>query len=144
MEEKTKEQDYQIFNLKFTHSHFQSGLLVSGMPLKTTIELKYNYKKGQWEKIVTHVFLHKNSTNLNTFEVKIDDNEKVDAFMKDLDLTNLKNNYFTNKCPTCFTHWEIEYNNRFKVVGTYDKQVELVSKIKDFVEFEKYEAKFIK
>lgn len=144
MEEKTENQDLKIYKFKFTHSHFRSGLLVSGMPLETIIELKYNYDKKQWVKTVTQVHLNNDSNSIKTFEVKIDDNVKLNEFIQNLDLANLKNNYFTNKCPTCFTRWEIEYNDGFKIVGTYDQQVELINKIKDFLEFKKYEAKFIK
>ena len=46
-------------------------------------------------------------------------------------------NYFTEENPERFTHWEITYNNRFKIVGTYDQEIEELINIKRILEFKK-------
>ena len=123
-----------------TFHHFSSGELNKGMPLATSVELKneYNFEKKEeyWVKVVSHTYVsleesYKDSTD--TYEEKIDGN--IIKELEIYDLRNLKNNYFTDKNPEQFTHWEIEYNYYFKIVGTYDQEPEEIKKISEILNF---------
>ena len=123
-----------------TFHHFSSGELNKGMPLATSVELKneYNFEKKEeyWVKVVSHTYVsleesYKDSTD--TYEEKIDGN--IIKELEIYDLRNLKNNYFTDKNPERFTHWEIEYNYYFKIVGTYDQEPEEIKKISEILNF---------
>ena len=74
---------------------------------------------------------YKDSTD--TYEEKIDGN--IIKELEIYDLRNLKNNYFTDKNPERFTHWEVEYNYYFKIVGTYDQEPEEIKKISEILNF---------
>lgn len=132
--------EFKLKQLKLTHNHFCSGELDYGMPLTTSIELKheYNFETGEeyWVKVVSHTYIslentHEDSTD--TYEEKIDGN--IIKELEKYDLRNLKNNYFTDKNPERFTHWEVEYNHYFKIVGTYDQEPEEIKKISEILNF---------
>ena len=132
--------EFELKQLKLTFHHFNSGELNKGMPLATSVELKneYNFEKKEeyWVKVVSHTYVsleesYKDSTD--TYEEKIDGN--IIKELEIYDLRNLKNNYFTDKNPERFTHWEIEYNYYFKIVGTYDQEPEEIKKISEILNF---------
>ena len=132
--------EFELKQLKLTFHHFSSGDLYKGMPLATSVELKneYNFEKREeyWVKVVSHTYVsleesHKDSTD--TYEEKIDGN--IIKELETYDLRNLKNNYFTDRNPERFTHWEIEYNYYFKIVGTYDQELEEIKKISEILNF---------
>ena len=125
--------EFKLNQLKLEHYYFFTGDLAKGMPIKTSIELKqkYDYEKNSliWEQTVSHTYFdlddyQKETTSTYT---AVTDGEVIKEIEK-YDLRNLKNNYFTDEKPDNFSHWEINYNNYFKICGTY-KQV-----IKEFTE----------
>ena len=43
--------------------------------------------------------------------------------LESCDLRDLKNNYFTEENPERFTHWELTYNNYFKIVEELNEAI---------------------
>ncbi len=133
---------FKITELKLEHFHFNSGEMDSGMPISTSIELtcNYNYEKDklEWKKIVSHTYVSiddKEEYTTDSYEEKIEDEiiKKIEAY----DLRELKNNYFTEEEPESLSHWEITYNNYFKITGTYDQRVNEFEKISDILDLKK-------
>ncbi len=132
--------EFKLSQLKLTHNHFSSGMIDEGTPCETSVELKskYDFDTGEkyWIKKVSHTYIslediHKETTD--THEEKID--ETLIKDLEEYDLRNLKNNYFTDRNPERFTHWEVEYNHYFKIVGTYDQELKEIKKISEILNF---------
>ena len=139
--EKTK---FELIQLKLEHYHWNSGDINVGMPISTSIELtcEYNFEKEKldWKETISHTYLsldnyHEKNTDIYTKE--IDNFDNLIKEIEKIDLRDLKNNYFTDKNPDKFTHWELSYNNYFKIVGTYDQEIEEFKQISDILEFKK-------
>ena len=50
-------------------------------------------------------------------------------FLENNDLRNLKNNYFSDDKVQRNPHWELEYNNYFKISGTFDQEPKEIKKV---------------
>lgn len=133
---------FKITQLKLTNYYWNSGDIYSGMPVSTSIELirKYNLEKNKfdWYKNVTHTYLsfencHKETSNSYTEEL-INANEIISK-LEEHDLRNFKNNYFTEEKINSFNHWEINYNTYFKIVGTYDQELEVFKIFSELLNF---------
>ena len=131
-----KRPSFKLYQLKLEHFHFNSGEIDVDMPISTSIELvsNYNYEndKLEWKKIISHKYYSLNDINKienDTYEEKISNISDTVKSLEKIDLRKLNNNYFTEKSPERFTHWEISYNNNFKIVGTYDQTFEEFDKI---------------
>lgn len=134
---------FELTHLKLEHFHWNSGDIDAGMPVTTSVELKceYNFEKEKidWKKTISHTYLSledcHNQTSLCYTEI-IEDNNIIKEIEK-YDLRNLKNNYFTDQNPDRFTHWELTYNNYFKISGTYNQEIEEYKKISELLDFKK-------
>ena len=127
---------FKLSQLKVEHFHLYSDEADIGMPISTSIELllKYNIDTNdlKWKKIITHRYYSlDNITSIeeNTHEENTSNIESIIKEIEKNDLRNLKNNYYTDSEPESLTHWELTYNNIFKIVGTYDQNVEEFEKI---------------
>ena len=73
--------------------------------------------------------------NTDNYDEQIENPDEIIKEIEKNDLRELKNNYFTEENPERFTHWELTYNNYFKIVGTYDQNVVEFDKISDILNF---------
>lgn len=135
---------FELIQLKLEHYHWNSGDIDVGMPVRTSVELtcEYNMEKEklEWNKTIAHTYVSLDNykeTTTDSYTKKIDNPDTLIKALETFDLRNLKNNYFTDKNPNRFTHWELIYNNYFKIVGTYDQEIEEFTKISDILEFRK-------
>lgn len=135
---------FKLTQLKLEIFHLNDGDLDFGMPISTSIDLNsnYNYETQllEWEKTISHTYI--SSTDINeqkTNEYKEKDNNinSIIEKIEKLDLRNLCNNYYTEEAPNDFSHWEITYNNYFKIVGTMDQYVEEYNVINDLLDMNK-------
>lgn len=135
------QKEFKIIQLKFEHFHFYDGDITVGMPISTSIELacNYSFEKGKldWKKIIKHSFFSNEYPNKKS-EIVYDEvlnDEKLIAKLSNYDLRPLGNNYYTDIVPDNYSHWELSYNNYFKIAGTYDLmplEVKEISKLLDF------------
>lgn len=139
-----KKNKFEINQLKIEHFHWNSGDIDVGMPITTSIELtcNYNYEKEQleWKKTISHTYLSLENVKeytTNFYDEEIDNPDELIKKIEDYDLRELKNNYFTEEAPENFTHWELTYNNYFKIAGTYDQNIVEFEKISDILNFKK-------
>lgn len=139
-----KKTPFKINHLKISHYYWNSGEINIAMPISTSIELnsEYDFEKDKlnWNRKVTHTYLSLDNCQEETTDSYTE--ELVNAAetirkLEEYDLRNLKNNYFTDDEPERFTHWEIAYNNSFKIVGTYDQELEEFKNICELLNFKK-------
>lgn len=135
---------FKLNQIKLEHFYFYSGEMEAGMPLSTSIELKYVYNYNtqsiEWKKIVVHNYANLEdslSKSNSSYEEVINDGDKLISNMENYDLRELKNNYFNDDEPERFTHWELTYNNNFKIVGTYDNEILEFVKLSEILNFKK-------
>lgn len=76
-------------------------------------------------------------TNFQQYE--LENSENIIKSLEQIDLKNLKNNYFSNDSFHIHSHWELEYNNYFKIVGTFDNEIYEIKEIKRILDFEQIE-----
>ena len=133
---------FKLTMLKLNHYYWYSGDIDNGMPINTSIELtsKYNFEtnKEEWKKIVSHTYISLDNIKeytTDTYEENI--NIEIINELEKYDLRQLKNNYFTDKEPEKYSRWEITYNNYFKIVGTYDNELEEVINIEKVLDFKR-------
>lgn len=141
--ERTKTK-FQLDQLKLEHHYFNSGDIDVGMPTSTSIELTsdYNFEKGavEWKKTISHTYLSLNNYHedvTDSYTEELSDVKDLIRQIENFDLRELKNNYFTEENPEQFTHWELTYNHYFKIVGTYDQEIEEFSEISQLLELRK-------
>ena len=127
---------FSINNIKLTHFYFNDGDYDVGSPIKTSLELScdYNFETQRliWTKTVSHTYYNltggkEHETDSNSSELS--DCDELIKSLNNIDLRQLSNNYFTNKSPEKYSHWELSYNNYFNITGTYDKEIEEVKRI---------------
>lgn len=135
---------FKITQLKLTNYYWNSGDIEAGMPISTSIELncKYIFETDslEWNKKVSHTYLSLENCQEETttsYTEKLINGNDIISKIEENDLRNLKNNYFTDENPERFTHWEITYNTYFKIVGTYDQELDVFKKISELLNFKK-------
>lgn len=131
----------KIFQIKFTKHHFMSGMIYKGCPLTTSIEITEisDIANRTIRRIVNHQFYSSEETHErkeNKRVEKLENRELLEQIEK-INVKDLKNNYFTAKMPERFTSWELEYNYRFKIVGTFDQMPEEIKEIQKILDVEK-------
>ncbi len=137
--------EFKITNLKYTKYYFSSGELYNGCPIKTSVEIKfdsYNLKtnKSVATKYITHTYLENHfGEQVNYQEYELENSESIRNLLEQIDLKNLKNNYFSDNRLQQFSHWELEYNNYFKISGTFDNEIYEIIEIKRILEFDQIE-----
>lgn len=134
---------FSINQLKITHFHWNSGEIKEGTPIRTSVELKsefdFEINKLRWFKTVTHQYYRLslgNGSEKQTYTEEVNIPEIISSLNK-INLRNLKNNYFSETIPERYTHWEIKYNYYFKIVGTYNNEIEEFKEICYLIDFEK-------
>lgn len=134
---------FSINQLKITHYHWNSGEIEVGTPIRTSVELKSEFdfetNKLRWFKTVTHQYYKltwENGSEKQSYTEEVNIPEIISSLNK-IDLRNLKNNYFSETIPERYTHWEIKYNYYFKIVGTYNNEIEEFKEICYLIDFEK-------
>lgn len=135
---------FKIIQLKLEHFYWNSGDIFAGMPVSTSVELTsdYNFEKDklEWNVKISHTYLSLENEfehTTNTYVEKIENLDNLIVEIEKNDLRELKNNYFTEENPERFTHWELTYNNYYKVVGTYDQSIDEFEKISGLLQFQK-------
>ena len=131
--------EFEIYQLKLTIHHWCSGDIDIGVPRDTSIELVKVC--GYWYKKIYHTYIswkniHETITDSYMEALIPSDADEINSKLKEIDLRSLKNNYFTEKSPYCYESWEINYNNQFKIVGTYDQEPECVKKLSRLLHFD--------
>jgi hypothetical protein len=142
----------KITQVKFKKCFFNSGKVNVGNIASLSLELAKTYdqetKKMCCKRIVTceYYAAKDQGVELKSKVAKklFDENYFDDLFNKinNLELANLKNNYFTAEGPDMFTHWELEYNFIFKVVGTYDQEPKEVTEVENIINFNDIKNEF--
>jgi hypothetical protein len=132
--------EFKLTQLKLNHYYWNSGEIDNEKAINTSVELisRYNIDtdKLEWKKIISHTYISSNEKETtDTYEEDI--NEEIIKEIEKYDLRDLKNNYFTEETPEKFTYWEITYNNNFKIVGTYDQEIDEFINIKRILDFNK-------
>lgn len=133
---------FKIRQLKLSNYYWVEDDYYIGMPISTSVELicKYDFEKDilNWSKIVSHTYLNFDDGFVETTDSYIEELGSIDEVISKLekeDLRDLKNNYFTDKEPENFTHWEIVYNKYFKIVGTYDQELDVFKEFSELLDF---------
>lgn len=145
-----EKKSFKLFQLKLEHFYFNSGDIDVGIPVSTSVELvsDYNFEERDtdWKVIVKHTFLSFEDCRISDSLEYVKELPNIDDVLKQLksiDLRDLKNNYYTDENPEKLSHWEITYNNIFKIVGTYDQEIKefkTLSKLLDFKNIMKEEV----
>ncbi len=128
-----------MYSVRLT-KYYSSNKVNEGTPISTSIQIVKGYdkvnKKELGNKIVKHLYY--SGENLEVKEkVIINEINNYKEIMHNLDSLNLhklKNNYYTDKCPDCLEHWELEYD-MFKIVGTYNNYIKKLKKVEDILDF---------
>lgn len=138
--------EFKLTSLKYTKYHFMSGEIYDGCPISTSIEIKIGPQDIQankriYTKIITHTYMLEDNfekkSNVQNYE--LENSENIMASLEKIDLKNLKNNYFSDDPKKQFSHWELEYNNYFKISGTFDNEIDEIKEIKTILDFEQIE-----
>ena len=133
---------FKINQLKLEHFYFNSGDKDAGMPISTSVELscEYNFERNNlgWKKSIVHNYVSlEDSMSISTdsHDEVLDNADEIISKIESCDLRYLNNNYFNEDTPERFTHWEITYNNHFKIVGTYDNEIDEFKELSEILDF---------
>ena len=89
--------------------------------------------------MISHIqILFKNSFIKSLFK-----SQKLEKY----NLKDYKNNYYTQDPEENSEYWQIEYNDKFKITGTYDSQIDILILLINFLDFskiKKFESEKIK
>lgn len=128
--------EVKINNITLTHFYQDLGEKYAGKPIKTSIKLeKVN---NVWKEIIIHYYL--DFQDLETIKENITEieNIKIAEFIQNLEKYNLKdykNNYYTQDPEENPEYWQIEYNEKFKIVGTYNEEIDILKELISFLNF---------
>jgi hypothetical protein len=128
-----------MYSVKLT-KYYPSVKINEGTPISTSVQIVKGYdkvnKKELGNKIVKHLYY--SGQNLEVKEKviinEINNYKEIMHNLDNLNLHKLKNNYYTDKCPECLEHWELEYD-MFKIVGTYNNYIKKLKKVEDILDF---------
>lgn len=133
--------EFKISQFKFTHYYWFDDDNFAGVPRETSVELKKVYDEEErcfvWNKIVSHTYISlKDVSKLSTDSYSEKTSDDVISSLEKFDLREYRNNFFSNDI---FYHsnWEIVYNHKFKIVGTYDNMIDIVKYFYDTFSFKK-------
>jgi len=129
-----------MYSVKLTRYYFTNKDIKEGTPISTSVQIVKGYdkvnKKELGNRIIKHLYY--SGQHLDVKEKitvnEISDYEEIMNQLYSLNLSNLKNNYYTDKCPECLEHWELEYD-MFKIVGTYDNYIKELKMVEDILDF---------
>jgi hypothetical protein len=128
-----------MYSVRLT-KYYSSNKISEGTSISTSIQIVKGYdkvnKKELGNKIVKHLYY--SGENLEVKEKviinEINNYKEIMHNLDNLNLHKLKNNYYTDKCPECLEHWELEYD-MFKIVGTYNNYIKKLKKVEDIIDF---------
>lgn len=133
---------FKLKQLKLERFHWNSKDVIDGMSLSSSIELISKYDIGTakttWNIIYSHTYVDWNSSEESVTDTSRKVIENPDNLIKELeniDLRQLKNNYFSEEEPYSNSYWELSYNDHFKIRGTYDQEIPEVRKIGELLGF---------
>lgn len=114
-----------IYELKLTYNYFNDGD-ITDKPIKTSIEILEDTT------IITNSY---NNGESDEIEKINKDNTILLKKLSDMNFLDYKANYFTDLTPEKYEYWEISYNYKFKIVGTFDQRIELWDKLFNLFNF---------
>lgn len=124
---------FKLSQLKYTKHHWISGEIVNGCPITTSIEIKPEMLGNKWKVNIIHKYMIENDASVQEKIINkqyyLPYEEMILEILEKEDLRNLKNNYFSDDKIQSYSHWELEYNNYFKISGTFDREPKEVKKI---------------
>ena len=118
------------------------GKIADGMPICTSVEIARGYdprvRMMLWFKTVEHTYYsldgnHQHTTNI--IRTAVDNSDELLGKLTKINFKDLKNNYFTDAAPHKYSWWELNYNHRFYVVGTYDNLIDEIKAVSDVLDF---------
>ena len=131
---------FKLTQLKIEHYYLSFDNIEAGAPISTSVELtcEYSYEADRlnWNKTISHKYRSFDNYEqecIDSYTENFEMSENILSKIEFNDLRNLKNNYFSEEEPDNLTHWEITYNNSFKIVGTYDQLIPEVELIGDLL-----------
>jgi len=133
---------FNLTKIKLTHYYFYPRDIDIGQPISTSIELvnEPDFINGKmvWKKKIVHIYhslLNPIDEERNIEEIELENNLEIIDKLNNIDLRDLKNNYYI-EISEDLAHWELEYNNYFKIVGTYNQLIDEVKEISEILNFE--------
>jgi len=132
----TNTEPFSLNQIKITHYYFSFDNVEAGVPVATSIELTKTFNNEtniqEWTRIIEHTYRSFNDALKLENSINTENSKNFDDLLRELnniELRNLKNNYFTDEGPVNYTSWMIEYNHKFRIVGTYDNELPEFKKI---------------
>ena len=125
---------FKLNQLKLTYYYMDEKDGFYGSPISTSVEIKYEDNKLIKE--IKHVFYGGEDKYIE------EANSELLNELSKIDLRKLNNNYYTDNSPENLSHWEINYNNIFYIVGTFNQLVlefTTLSRLLDFNNIRKKE-----
>ena len=121
---------FKLSQLKYTKYHWMSGEITNGCPISTSIGIKPELLSNKWQINIIHKYMLEENHEEKAINKKynLPNQDAIIKILEDFDLRDLKNNYFSDNKMQRFTHWELEYNNYFKISGTFDQEPKAVKK----------------
>lgn len=125
-----------LYRLKLVHKHFNTGKLYDDCPLETSIELTNTEDKPIG--LIEQLYYNGKTKKIDKKQIKYECKgvDKIFEKVKLLELNNLKNNYYTEEIPQCYSSWTIEYNT-FKIMGTYDNEIDEFKELSKILNFKR-------
>ncbi len=132
---------FKLHQIKITHYYFNHFVVETLSPVYTSVEIKckFNYETYnlEWHKNIEHAYYGFNQTSpiINKTTTQINSNELINELNK-IDLRKINNNFYTDLIPENYKRWEILYNDYFKIVGTYNNEINELKEIKKLIDFD--------
>lgn len=124
-----------IKSLSLTFYYFNPHDREPGDNVYTIVSVKSNdHNRVETVKHFYRDFNDANKICVNERETSVENDvfKKIEA----LELNKLSNNYFTDSEPYNLSYWIIEYNDMFKICGTFNNQITKYTMIKDILKFD--------
>ena len=136
-----KESSVNIEQIKLIHHYFNDKDIEPGYPIETSIEFLSKVINGniKWVKKIKHIYRNiKNPLLLadKDYEKIVENQNEILEKLNSINLSILKNNYSYNDSEK-EEYWEIIYNDRFKIVGTYRNEIKEFTELCDLLEFKR-------
>jgi len=135
-----KEPNINIEQIKIIHHYFNDKDIEPGYPIETSVEFisKIVNANIEWVKKIKHIYRNIKNPLLTAdrdYEKIVKNQDEILEKLNNINLSILKNNYSYDSSSK-EEYWEIIYNNRFKIVGTYRNELKEFNELCDLLEFE--------
>ena len=131
-----------ISQIKLTHHNRMMGRIADGMPICTSVEMSREYdpraRMVLWFKTVEHTYYSLDGNRqhtTNTTRTAVDNSDELLNKLAKINFKDLKNNYFTDATLHKYSWWELNYDRRFYIVGTYDNLIDEIKAVGDVLGF---------